>query len=81
MKKLSHQRLTEEDLARLGLDDMKPGWYVYDPNNDFPYNWVGEYPNQEEVREAKRGLTNFYKRLDNPDEDDMLDQENEDDAE
>jgi len=79
MKKLSLKRLTEEDIATLGLSDVNPGWFVHDPNNLDEYVWVGEYKNQEEAREARDGLKRFYQALDNPNQDDMLDEEHEDD--
>lgn len=78
MKKLTLQRLTDEDIARLSLSDVKPGWFVFDPNNEGEYQWVGDYKNREEAMEARDGLKNFYLRLDNPGLDDRLEEEDED---
>lgn len=78
MKKLTIHKLTAEDIAREGITDVTPGWFVHDPNNE-PSPWAGTYNTKADANECRIGLTKFWKRLDNPGEDDMLDEEEQDD--
>lgn len=59
IKKLSVEKLTEDQLAELGIED-EAGWYIRDPNNE-ECEWIGPYPTKADANDAKKGVQDFWK--------------------